>query len=231
MFLNAARENTEQYAKRQRIARIARGVAGLAKTFTLFYHIYWEQNISCECRTASRRRTRTLLLQKSWNSFFFSPSLFFTLSTLLECNLRTVITLSFPRDHCNALYSYYYNQKQPRAAQFSRRKRRDSCVGICHVAKSLPPPFLPSTLGGHIQKVSPRSSYLAPSIGPPTESGCDKRSAQPHTCIGSELDTHSKQKEGKKKPFPGPRQSLELGPTSMSPTNGLSAKPNTPCWQ
>lgn len=36
-------KNTEQYAKRQRIARIARGVAGLAKTFTLFYHIYREQ--------------------------------------------------------------------------------------------------------------------------------------------------------------------------------------------
>lgn len=91
--------------------------------------------------------------------FFFS---FFTLSSLLEYNLRTVITLSFPRDHCNALYSYYYNQKQPRAAQFSRRKRRDSCVGICHVAKSLPPPSDPPRCADTFKKF-----HRVPVIWPP----------------------------------------------------------------
>lgn len=182
MFLNAARENTEQYAKRQRIARIARGVAGLAKTFTLFDHIYWEQNISCECRAASRRRARTLLLQKSWNSFSLSFFFFvFTLSSLLEYNLRTVITLSFPHDHCNALYSYYYNQKQPRAAQFSRRKRRDSCVGICHVAKSPPTLSNPPRCADTFKKLHRVPVIWAPPIGPPTKSGCDKQvSTAPH---------------------------------------------------
>lgn len=63
---------------------------------------------------------------------------------------------------------------------------------------NLSPPFRPSTLCGHIQKVSPRSSYLAPPTGPPTASGCDNRSVQPHTCIGSELDTHAKKKQQNK---------------------------------